>query len=446
MKKLVGLMVFVLVFGGLVGGVAADDPVEVDPDEWKVDLVAGESFERDFTVTWEGEEEGFAIIETEITYEEDDEEKVAEEGFDIGYNITGEEYSDNTAVMEPGEEREVDMDVNVSPAVKPAIYTFNTTVEVETDEHGVEVLAPDDVEVTTPGPHEYDFIVRNRGASNDTYDLGVEDTEDWNVSVEETVTVEGWSQEEVTVEVMIPGGEDFGTTSEITLTAESQNNETVYDNDSMEVSYMSPPETTPGETRGPPEIEVIELVAEILDEVLPAQARINYTVRNDGGRRGQGEFPLMIDGQQIHSETHDLDREEEETVGVFHTFDEPGTYTVTVGDQETEITVPEPEVLDEVVQEAEDIISEAEETIGEGEAGFGTLQQAVQAFEDEDYDEAINLASQALEEHEAVEEPEPPVEAPGITGRIIESPGVFIFGVISVVLLFVYGGYTLIEK
>jgi len=91
--------------------------------------------------------------------------------------------------------------------------------------------------------------------------------------------------------------------------------------------------------------------------------------------------------------------------------------------------------------------------------------EALDTWEEEELDERIRFGADVPEfslfavsaeevEEEPVEEPvdeepvidEPLVETPGFTGRIIESPGVFIFGVISVVLLFVYGGYTLIEK
>jgi len=431
MKKIVGLMAFVLVFGGLVGGAMADDLVEVErEEEWGEDIVAGESFEWNFSVTWHGEENGTVKIDTNVT---DDNGTDVSHVFNISYvDIFGER-------IEPGETMDGVMEVETDPALIPDNYKFNTTVEVETDKiYGVEVEAPENQEEGSTGTKTYNFVVRNTGSIEDTYDLTVEDTEGWDVSVQDNVTVGPWSEDEVGVEVTIPSVSD-GTTSEVTLTAENQTNDTVSDSDTMEVTLDRPPTTHRIDLDPQPDIEVTDVSVDIVVEDVPADVEISYTVENAGYAEGIEEITVTVGDEEIDTREHELGAGEEETVSLTHTFDERGLYTVTAGQAETEVDIPRPEVPPE---EAEDAVSEAQETIDEGEAGYDTLQEAIGALEAGNYEEAVEFASQALEEWEDEEVvDEPPVEAPGITGRIVESPGMFIFGVVAVMLLLAYGGY-----
>ncbi len=120
-------------------------------------------------------------------------------------------------------------------------------MEVTYSEYDVNVIAPDDVIETEYGIYTYHFNVENTGELDDTYDLEAfsEDPDNFPiVDHPEEITVEAGVEEEVGVEIEIT--EDVGSddSAEITLMATSQNQGTLFDEDSMEVTYVEKYELT----------------------------------------------------------------------------------------------------------------------------------------------------------------------------------------------------------
>ncbi|MBS3817795.1 MAG: hypothetical protein KGY76_09570, partial [Candidatus Thermoplasmatota archaeon] len=115
--------------------------------------------------------------------------------------------------------------------------SMTVTFEPERD---VIVTAPGDQTEKDTGNHTYSFVVENNGTIEDTYDLTVEtSTQNWTADVIGQVTIAAGTVETVDVTVNIPENAGYGDSSDITLTATSQNDTGVTDSGVMTLTYMS---------------------------------------------------------------------------------------------------------------------------------------------------------------------------------------------------------------
>lgn len=468
MKKLAGFLAFVLILGG---SAAASDLVEIN-EGWdgSVDVTANESFNESFTVTWNGEEEGLAIVETNIT---DSEGKDASEAFDISYYIEGE--AGNTTVLKAGEQMQARMEVDVDFWIKGGDYNFNTTAEVRTDKYGVQVQAPQSTEERGSDTYTYNFSVKNRGAAEDTYNITAQEAEGWDINVQDNLTLGGWAEENVSVDITIPSNEENQTTNELNLTAQSQSNDTIFDLDSMNITYFEEVSGSGGTTgslmSSSSEIKVTWLTAEVLDEKAPADTRITYTIENQGNAEGDKGIEVQVEGKVIDSQTHSLGPDEEKTVELTHTIQKPGTYLITAGQAETTVFIPteggNPDI--NVTELKTDIIGEGLPlpvdisytvknfggSLGEKEIDllvddevYITNSHKLEPGQEENktslyvfYEEGSHKIKVGNQETEIDVASEAETQAPGLTGRIIENSGMFILGLISVIILLGYGIY-----
>ncbi len=105
------------------------------------------------------------------------------------------------------------------------------------EEYNVSVTAPNDQTVTSNDTFTYQFWINNTGSLDDTYDL-IADSSDasWTVNVQDNMTVPSGDNVSVDVDVTVPDGLTVGSTTVITLNADSQS-WSVSDSDSMELTY-----------------------------------------------------------------------------------------------------------------------------------------------------------------------------------------------------------------
>jgi uncharacterized membrane protein len=107
----------------------------------------------------------------------------------------------------------------------------------------VEVSIPPDEERGAPGVTvTFTVTVKNTGDIEDTYDLTAEDTEDWSLSLSSSVgPLNPGDSDDVTLTVTIPSTATQCTRDTITVTATSQVDNTVSDNDSCVAhAYVGP--------------------------------------------------------------------------------------------------------------------------------------------------------------------------------------------------------------
>ncbi|MFW5907855.1 MAG: InlB B-repeat-containing protein [Candidatus Natronoplasma sp.] len=125
-------------------------------------------------------------------------------------------------------ESQSDLDVSASDSM---IVTYT-----EEEIREVSVSAPPDAVEDEPNNYTYLFEVHNTGTVDDVYDLSV-DAVDWEVSIPEEISVNEGEVEEVAVEVTIPDEAEDGEDIEVNLTAVSQADDTVFNSDSMIVTF-----------------------------------------------------------------------------------------------------------------------------------------------------------------------------------------------------------------
>ncbi|MBS3817076.1 MAG: PQQ-binding-like beta-propeller repeat protein [Candidatus Thermoplasmatota archaeon] len=132
------------------------------------------------------------------------------------------------------------------PMVSPAIGSDGTIYVGSHDDdlyairgpRSVEASGPDERRVVLTGNSTYDFSVENKGDVNDTYNLRVNSTDpNWTATVEEMISVAKGSSKTVKVTVRIPDTVSNGTSSEIKLTALSQNNSKISDRHSVKITF-----------------------------------------------------------------------------------------------------------------------------------------------------------------------------------------------------------------
>ncbi len=182
-------------------------------------------------------------------------------------------------------------------------------------EYAVKVTAPGDEAQDSPGTYIYKFDVENTGNVDDTYDLNVDDTEDWTLGIAgyTTIDIDVDDNKTVEVEVTIPNDAEEGTNT-VKLTATSQIDEEVIASDSMDVTYD----------------EDVSVTVIAPDDVTEQEAD-NYTY----------EFDIENTGNV--DDTYDLDVEdtkEDWTVEIVG----DSTIDVNVGDTEmieVKVTIPE---------------------------------------------------------------------------------------------------------
>ncbi|WP_265107824.1 CARDB domain-containing protein [Halosolutus halophilus] len=75
---------------------------------------------------------------------------------------------------------------------------------------------------------------------------------------------------------------------------------------------------------------------------------VEALVENEGHEAGTSAVPVTIDGEQVDERDVTLDPGETTTVATSVTFDEPGTYTVGVGDATVDVTVTTGDRIDDV--------------------------------------------------------------------------------------------------
>ncbi len=104
--------------------------------------------------------------------------------------------------------------------------------------YDVNVSAPSDEREIDPGIYSYDFMIKNEGSLNDTYDLSV-DSDNPNFIPEnpEQISLEGGEEGQVTVEVEILDSVTSGENAQISLNATSTNKDGLWNNDSMNITF-----------------------------------------------------------------------------------------------------------------------------------------------------------------------------------------------------------------
>ncbi len=117
--------------------------------------------------------------------------------------------------------------------------TDSFTLSVE-KYHDLEVTSPEDQEEKESGNVSYTFSVENAGNTEDEYSLSVEEIKDWSVSIsgEKEISVEAGQNKDVEITLKIPS-DAGGITNTVTLSAQSQGDETMTASDSMDV-YLEP--------------------------------------------------------------------------------------------------------------------------------------------------------------------------------------------------------------
>ncbi len=114
------------------------------------------------------------------------------------------------------------------------------SMEVMYSDYDVEVTAPEDAVETEYGTYNYSFRIKNTGLANDTYDLQANAVHpSFTASAPDQISVDVNKSKEVMVEVQIGETATPGDSSEIILTANSQNETLLSDSDSMNVTYRA---------------------------------------------------------------------------------------------------------------------------------------------------------------------------------------------------------------
>jgi len=144
--------------------------------------------------------------------------------------------------------------------------------------YGVEVEAPADDEVIEAGEYKYNFTVKNTGDMEDTYNITISEEGSWLVDTSEIILASG-EKKNVTATLKIPG-EDITEENTVTLTATSQNDNTVWDSDSFTVYFKEHYE-----------VEVVAPEDKVESE--PGNYTYNFTVRNEGNR--EDTYSLSVD-------------------------------------------------------------------------------------------------------------------------------------------------------
>lgn len=108
---------------------------------------------------------------------------------------------------------------------------------------GVDVsISPKSQENIPGGTLKYTVTVRNTGTSADTYDLSASDTAGWSPGISpSSLTVAGGASEAATLNVTVPSDAEPGTEDTITVTATSQTDSEISDNDSCIAHTFSGP-------------------------------------------------------------------------------------------------------------------------------------------------------------------------------------------------------------
>ncbi|MEF8873353.1 MAG: FixG Ig-like domain-containing protein, partial [Candidatus Thermoplasmatota archaeon] len=130
-------------------------------------------------------------------------------------------------------------DITLNATSQNGTQTDEDVMRVTYDHTGSEVIvrAPGNKTESSPGTYTYNFEVENNGSADDTYDLTVNSSNaNWTVSAPANLTVMAGTIETVSVEVTIPQGAEDGNSSDITLTASSQNGTQTH-GDVMTVTY-----------------------------------------------------------------------------------------------------------------------------------------------------------------------------------------------------------------
>ena len=84
-------------------------------------------------------------------------------------------------------------------------------------------LSPDQEDSTDPGKTiTYNHVLTNTGDLTDTYDLSVDSSQGWTVSVSPDPTVDSGESSTFKVTVLVPAGTLAGVQDELILTAVSQ--------------------------------------------------------------------------------------------------------------------------------------------------------------------------------------------------------------------------------
>ncbi len=115
-----------------------------------------------------------------------------------------------------------------------------TAFEKWTEAGFVQVLAPPDQPVSPGTTVDYLFTIQNFQSTADTFNLTAASSSGWDVNFASlvrdaaaTVTVDAGAGQQVAVQVTIPAGTPSGTQDTLTVTATSQNDPTVFNQDSV---------------------------------------------------------------------------------------------------------------------------------------------------------------------------------------------------------------------
>ncbi|MEF8874844.1 MAG: hypothetical protein V5A88_09295, partial [Candidatus Thermoplasmatota archaeon] len=164
----------------------------------------------------------------------------------------------STVTISPGDVEEINADVTIpenaddgegseitltaESQADPGVLESDSMIVSYTEEdiREVSVTAPSDAVEDEPGTSTYSFEVDNTGTVDDNYDLSV-DSSDWETDAPNEISVNESNTETVNVQITIPEDAEYGESTEVTLTAESQEDEGVSASDSMVLTFSQEP-------------------------------------------------------------------------------------------------------------------------------------------------------------------------------------------------------------